>query len=90
MKIFYSSKMILLMSLLATFVALSILGNVVGYWFGSKVAIICTTSKIVFGSKENIWFSPKIFRKYGGKTFSLFSSNISNFCAYSCWNRFYG
>jgi hypothetical protein len=28
--------MILLMSLLATFVALSILGNVVGYWFGSK------------------------------------------------------
>jgi hypothetical protein len=29
--------MILLMSLLLTFVALSgILGNVVGYWFGSK------------------------------------------------------
>jgi hypothetical protein len=55
--------MILLMSLFATFVALSgiFLGNVVGYGF-KKVAIICTTSKIVLVQKK-IFGSVKDFSK---------------------------
>jgi membrane-associated protein len=56
-------------ALLATFVALSgILGNVVGYWFGSKVAIICTTSKIVLVQKKIFSSVQRFFEKYGGKS----------------------
>ena len=56
-------------ALLATFVALSgILGNVVGYWFGSK------SGYYLYNKQDSFWFKRKylvqskdFFEKYGGK-----------------------
>ncbi len=56
-------------ALLATFVALSgILGNVVGYWFGSK------SGYYLYNKEDSFWFKRKylvqskdFFEKYGGK-----------------------
>ena len=55
--------------LLATLVALSgILGNIVGYWFGSK------SGYYLYNKEDSIWFKKKylvqskdFFEKYGGK-----------------------
>lgn len=55
--------------LLATFVALAgILGNVVGYWFGSK------SGYYLYNKEDSFWFKKKylvqskdFFEKYGGK-----------------------
>jgi membrane-associated protein len=55
--------------LLATFVALSgILGNIVGYWFGSK------SGYYLYNKEDSFWFKRKylvqskdFFEKYGGK-----------------------
>lgn len=56
-------------TLLATFVALSgILGNIVGYWFGSK------SGYYLYNKQDSFWFKRKylvqskdFFEKYGGK-----------------------
>jgi membrane protein YqaA with SNARE-associated domain len=82
--------MILLMSLFCNIVALSgILGNVVGYWFGSS-GYYLYNKQDSFGSKKIFGSVKDFFEKYGGKTIFSLVLNISNFCAYSCWNRFYG
>jgi membrane-associated protein len=61
-----------------------------GYWFGQKSGYYLYNKQDSFGSKENICSVQRFFEKYGGKAIFARFFNISNFCAYSCWNRFYG
>jgi hypothetical protein len=60
-----------------------ILGNVVGYWFGSKKWLL-TTSKIVLVQKKIFSSVKRFFEKYGGKTI-IFARFLQYFelCAYS-------
>lgn len=50
--------------LLATMVALAgILGNIVGYWFGSKSGFIFIIRKITFGLRKNTLYNLKLSLK---------------------------
>ena len=75
--------------LLSTLVALSgILGNVVGYWFGSK------SGYYLYNKEDSFWFKKKylvqskdFFEKYGGKAiiFARFLPINKNSCFIISW-----
>jgi membrane-associated protein len=68
---------------LSTVAVSGILGNIVGYWFGSKVGIICITKKDTFWFKKKYLVQSKdFFDKHGEELlFCQVLTYIQNFCS---------